>query len=79
MLVAELVLPDGPADKLIKEGDTLISINNEPIATSVRVDEILDENVGKELEFVLQRGGREIRQKITIGDLHSITQTGLWL
>lgn len=73
LLVAELVLPDGPADKLIKEGDTLISINNEPIATSVRVDEILDENVGKELEFVLQRGGREIRQKITIGDLHSIT------
>lgn len=73
LLVAELVVPKGPADGLIKEGDTLISINGEGIATFVRTDEILDEHVGSELEFVIQRGGKEITQKVKIGDLHAIT------
>ncbi|KAG7661373.1 NMA111 [[Candida] subhashii] len=73
LLVAELVLPEGPADGLLKEGDCLISINGEYISTFIRVDEILDENVGKELEFVVQRGGQEIKQTIKVGDLHAIT------
>ncbi|RCK60961.1 hypothetical protein Cantr_08651 [Candida viswanathii] len=73
LLVAELVLPEGPADGLIKEGDTLISINGEDISTFIRVDEILDENVGNELEFVIQRGGHTLTQKIKIGNLHDIT------
>lgn len=73
LLVAELVLPEGPADGKIKEGDTLISINDEPICTFIKVDDILDENVGKELKFVLQRGGEELTQYIKIGNLHDIT------
>lgn len=73
LLVAELVLPEGPADKLITEGDTLISINDEPISTFIKVDEILDENVGKELKFVIQRNGEEITHNIKVGDLHAIT------
>ncbi|CAD1810311.1 Pro-apoptotic serine protease [Candida parapsilosis] len=73
LLVAELVLPEGPADGLIKEGDTLISINGEFVSTFIRVDEILDENVGKELEFVVQRSGVEMKQLIKVGDLHAIT------
>ncbi|KAI5961230.1 NMA111 [Candida pseudojiufengensis] len=73
LLVAELVLPEGPADGFIKEGDALISINGENISTFIRVDEILDENVGKDLEFVIQRSGVEMKQMIKIGDLHQIT------
>lgn len=73
LLVAEIVLPEGPADNIIKEGDTLISINGEFIASFIKVDEILDANVGKDLEFVFQRGGKEFRQNINIGDLHAIT------
>lgn len=73
MLVAEMVLPEGPADGLIKEGDTLISINDEPISTFIKVDEILDSNVDQQLKFVIQRGGEEMEQIIKIGDLHKIT------
>lgn len=73
LLVVDLVLPEGPAHELIKEGDTLISINGEPISTFIKVDEILDENVGKTLEFVVQRGGSELKIDITVGDLHAIT------
>ncbi|CAI5758743.1 unnamed protein product [Candida verbasci] len=73
LLVAELILPEGPAENIIKEGDTLISINGEYISTFIRVDEILDENVDKELQFVVQRGGEYIKQFIKIGNLHDIT------
>lgn len=73
LLVVEMVLPEGPADGLIKEGDTLISIDGKPIATFVQVDEILDSSVGKLLEFVIQRGGHELVQSIVVGDLHAIT------
>ncbi|CAK9438816.1 uncharacterized protein LODBEIA_P30400 [Lodderomyces beijingensis] len=73
LLVAELILPGGPADGLIKEGDALISIEGEHISSFVRVDEILDEKVGQELTFVIQRSGREISHKIRISNLHDIT------
>lgn len=73
LLVAELILPEGPADSLIKEGDTLISINGIPISTFIKVDEILDANVGETLNFVIQRGGKELSQSIKVGNLHDIT------
>lgn len=73
LLVAEVILPEGPADGKIKEGDNLISINGTPVASFIQVDEILDANVGNELEFVIQRSGEEIHQIIKIGDLHAIT------
>lgn len=71
LLVCDIVLPKGPADGLIKEGDTLISINGEHIASFIQVDEILDANVGNSLQFVIQRGGNTLTQNILIGDLHS--------
>lgn len=73
LLVCDIVLPEGPADGILKEGDTLISINGEPISSFIKVDEILDDNVGKPLEFVFQRSGKEMKEIITIGDLHAIT------
>ncbi|RLV85210.1 Pro-apoptotic serine protease [Meyerozyma sp. JA9] len=73
LLVAELVLPEGPADGKLKEGDTLISINGTPIASFISVDEILDEQVGNSLKFVIQRNGHEVSFDIVVGDLHSIT------
>ncbi|CAN6674795.1 pro-apoptotic serine protease Nma111p [Trichomonascus vanleenenianus] len=73
LLVAETVLPEGPSDGYIQEGDTLISIDGEPISKFVRVDEILDSSVGEEIEVVVDRGGEEKRAKIRVQDLHSIT------
>ena len=73
LLVCELVVPEGPADGLIKEGDTLIAVNGQRIATFILLDEILDANVGNTLEFTLQRGGKDLTVSIEIGDLHAIT------
>ncbi|CAH6719920.1 pro-apoptotic serine protease Nma111p [[Candida] jaroonii] len=73
LLVVELVLPEGPSDGLLQEGDTLISIEDEPVSTFVRMDEILDERVGQTLKFVIQRGGEYLTQQIDIEDIHAIT------
>lgn len=73
LLVAETVLRQGPADGKIKEGDTLISINDQPISSFIEVDDILDENVGKAIHILVQRGGVDHEIHCTVGDLHKIT------
>ncbi|CCH40949.1 Pro-apoptotic serine protease [Wickerhamomyces ciferrii] len=73
LLVAEVILPEGPADQKIKEGDTLISINGIEISNFIKVDDILDSHVGEEVEIILQRGGEDIIVKCDVGNLHDIT------
>lgn len=73
MLVAEIVLPDGPSHKKIEEGDVLIKANGEMITQFVTLDDILDSTVGKTVKLLLLRGGDEVEVDIEIGDLHKIT------
>ncbi|KAK6336578.1 hypothetical protein TWF718_009380 [Orbilia javanica] len=73
MLVAETVLPGGPGYKSIEEGDILIKINDELITKFVRLDDILDSNVGSSIKLLLQRGGQDIEVELGVGDLHTIT------
>ncbi|SCU85590.1 LADA_0D08438g1_1 [Lachancea dasiensis] len=73
LLVAETVLREGPGDTKIKEGDTLISVNGELIASFMQVDHILDTNVGNSIELLIQRGGKDIVVNCDVGDLHAIT------
>ncbi|OTA96114.1 hypothetical protein M434DRAFT_68149 [Hypoxylon sp. CO27-5] len=73
MLVAEIILPDGPSHNKIEEGDVLLKVNGEMITQFIRLDEILDSNVGKTIRVTLQRGGEDVDIDIEVGDLHSIT------
>ncbi|KAK1252746.1 hypothetical protein MKX08_003933 [Trichoderma sp. CBMAI-0020] len=73
MLVAEIVLPCGPSDSKIEEGDVLIKVNGELLTQFIRLDDILDSNVGNTIKFHLQRGGEDIEVDIEVGDLHKIT------
>lgn len=73
LLVAETILQDGPGYNKLKEGDTLISINNEMICSFIQVDRILDDNVGKQVKILVQRSGRDIYIDCEVGDLHMIT------
>lgn len=73
MLVAEIVLPSGPSDNKIEEGDVLIKVNGEMLTQFIRLDDILDSNVGNTIKFHLQRGGEDIEVDIEVGDLHKIT------
>lgn len=73
LLVAEIVLPQGPADKQLEEGDVLIKVNGEILTQFVRLDDILDSSVGKKVKILVQRGGQDVEVELEVGDLHAIT------
>ncbi|KAF7956747.1 hypothetical protein EAE96_004074 [Botrytis aclada] len=73
MLVAEIVLPEGPSHKLIEEGDLLLKVNGELLTQFIRLDDILDSSVGQTVSFLIQRGGDNIEVAVAVGDLHMIT------
>jgi S1-C subfamily serine protease len=73
MLVAEIVLPEGPSDNKIEEGDVLIKVNGQLITQFIRLDDIMDSSVGKTINLQLQRGGQDVEVEIEVGDLHEIT------
>uniref|UniRef100_A0A8H7NNF4 Pro-apoptotic serine protease NMA111 n=1 Tax=Bionectria ochroleuca TaxID=29856 RepID=A0A8H7NNF4_BIOOC len=73
MLVAEIILPSGPSDKKIEEGDVLVKVNDELVTQFIRLDDILDSSVGKTVKLQLQRGGEDVVVHIEVGDLHKIT------
>lgn len=73
MLVAEIILPEGPSHQKIEEGDVLLKVNGEMITQFIRLDDILDSNVGKPIRVTLQRGGEDVDIDIEVGDLHAIT------
>ncbi len=59
MLVAEIVLPEGPSDNKIEEGDVLVKVNGELLTQFVRLDDILDSSVGantKNLTRIIDSG-----------------------
>jgi len=73
MLVAEVVLPKGPAHENVEEGDVLVQINGELLTQFVRLDAILDGSVGGKVKLLVQRGGQDIEVELGVGDLHAIT------
>ncbi|KAK2749403.1 hypothetical protein FQN57_006335 [Myotisia sp. PD_48] len=73
MLVAEIVLPEGPADDKIQEGDVLIKVNGVLLTQFVKLDAILDSSIGQDVELLVQRGGADLEVKCKVQDLHSIT------
>ena len=72
MLVAETVVPGGPASSFLEEGDVLVSINDQVCTKFVPVEALLDDNVEKKLKLKIQRGGEEMEFELTVQDLHSM-------
>lgn len=73
MLVAEIILPEGPADGKLEEGDVLVQVNGELLTQFIRLDDILDASVGKTIRLLVQRGGEDVEVECSVGDLHAIT------
>jgi pro-apoptotic serine protease NMA111 len=73
MLVAEIVLPEGPGDNKVQEGDVLIKVNGELLTQFVKLDAILDSSVGGKVQLLIQRGGEDMEVELDVQDLHTIT------
>src|SRR5579859_7703160 len=63
----------GPSDKLIEEGDILLKINDQYVNRFIRLEELLDDNVGRTIKVLVQRGFEESEYCIKVGDKHAIT------
>ena len=73
MLVAEVILPEGPSDQKLQEGDVLIKVNGQLLTQFSILDAILDSHVCKRVTLLVQRGGEDIVVEVDVGDLHAIT------
>jgi S1-C subfamily serine protease len=73
MLVVDEVLPEGPADDLLKPGDILTAIDGELVTDFVGLETRLDGHVGVTLDLEVLRGGRPVSVAVPVGDLHAIT------
>ncbi|KAJ3051563.1 hypothetical protein HK097_007424 [Rhizophlyctis rosea] len=73
MLVAETVVPKGPASSMLEEGDVLISINGQYITKFVPLEDMLDNSIGRAIKVKVERGGEELEFDIEVQNLHSIT------
>ena len=73
MLVATEVQPGSNADGPLAVGDVLVSINGKPMSDFDALDALLDDNVGKNIEATVVRGGGTRKVALAVGDLHAIT------
>ncbi|KAJ5606595.1 nuclear serine protease [Penicillium lagena] len=73
MLAAEIILPEGPADGKLQEGDVLLQVNGELLTQFGRLDDILDSSVGGTVKLLVQRGGEDLEVECQVGDLHAIS------
>ncbi|KAK7285241.1 hypothetical protein RJT34_20005 [Clitoria ternatea] len=73
MLVVDSVVPGGPGHKHLEPGDVLVRVNGEVITQFLKLETILDDNVNKNIELQIERGGTSKCLTLLVQDLHSIT------
>ncbi|KAJ9052684.1 hypothetical protein DSO57_1031877 [Entomophthora muscae] len=73
MLVAEVIVPNGPSYTLLQNGDVLIAVNGEPLSSFVPLEDVLDSSVGCSVKLDIERGEKSLSFEIPVQDLHSIT------
>lgn len=60
------ITPDSPADVAgLKAGDTVLKVNNEPIDTTEELQNLTNQNLGKETTYSIKRGDEVMDKVIT--------------
>ncbi len=72
MLLARQILVGGVAEQSLQEGDILLAINGQPVPEFIRLAEILDSSIGKEIEFSVIRQGQTVVEKVVVQDMESL-------
>ncbi len=73
LLVVDSILPQGPAEGVLRPGDILLTVNDAFIDGFVPLEDALDRAVGGVLSLVVQRGGEELSLTVPVVDLHALT------
>jgi S1-C subfamily serine protease len=72
MLVVHQVLDKGPANGLLEHGDIVLKLNDTLITTFLELEGVLDDSVGRTVEFVVRRGDKDLTVAVHVEDLHQI-------
>lgn len=72
MLIVRQVLPGGVAYGSLLEGDILLSIDGKPVAEFIRLAEIMDGSVGRDVDVEVFRQGQEIGSTILVQDMDAL-------
>lgn len=73
MLVVNEVLPGGPGDGTLQPGDVLVRVNGKLVSEFEPLEQVLDDSVNGIVDLELERGGKPVSAKLTVGNLHEIT------
>jgi S1-C subfamily serine protease len=73
MLTVSQVIPDSPADGKLQPGDILVRIDDALTTEFVPLAAVLDDKVGQSITVEVVRGGRTIKEEISVTDLHEIS------
>ncbi|KAI3894859.1 hypothetical protein MKW92_006492 [Papaver armeniacum] len=73
VLVVDSVIPKGPADTHLESGDIFVKVNGQVVTQFLKLETILDDNVGQNIDLVIQRGDKSLTVNLTVQDFHSIT------
>ena len=73
LLVVRSTLEGSPAAEQLRPGDILLRIETQEFPDFGRLENVLDDNVGKSLELVVERQGAGLEISIEVADLHQVT------
>ena len=73
LLVVRQIVPGSPAESRLEPGDILVAVSGEAVAAFTPLAEILDGNVGREVQVTVERGGRRLAIDLLVQDLHAVT------
>ncbi|MEM6985218.1 MAG: trypsin-like peptidase domain-containing protein [Pseudomonadota bacterium] len=71
MLVVEQVFPEGVADGVLRAGDVLVAIEQQPVYQFAMLDSVLDGAVGERVGVTLYRQGERVEEQLDVADLHA--------
>ncbi len=72
-LVAEHILPEGPAAEILEPGDILYSIDGQMVSSFIPLESYLDEQIGQTIEIEFLRNGNMMTANVTVSSLADIT------
>lgn len=73
MIIVREVVPGGPAANKLAAGDVVVRVNGRLVNRFIPIESALDDSVGQNVEFEVERGGEPVRLEIAVADLHAIS------
>lgn len=73
LLVAKMVLPEGPSDGKVMEGDVLLEVNGRNVASLSRFEDLLDNATGDGIKIRVKRFQEDHELELKVQDLFQLT------